>query len=431
MLEEIKIKNFRSFRDEIELSFEATKDKAFEEYQVVEVAPKHRLLRFAMIYGANASGKSNVLKAFEFLKIFWFSAKQSIESPTGVVPFLLDKETPTEPSEFNIKFWVEGRRYWYQLNLDKQKVITEKLSYYKTTQPINLFNRSYDAGHSVIKFNGTEIKIGGLATEELNLKCLPNMSFFAARNMVNVSMPLIDAAAEWLRNKILPYVGPNTDLFNFAGQCMLNNERLREYLLEFVHHADFNISGISSDKVNQHLPDNVVNILLNDELFDMPENEREQLKNSGSISNLRTMFQHKVVNGRGEESYLLPKSMQSEGTKRTIGIEAAIYTAIIENAFLCIDEMDASLHPDLMEYILEQFLKAKGRSQMLITTHYDPLLNTVNDLIRKDSVWFTEKDASGNSSLYSLSDFSGLGKLSSFQRSYRNGVFGAIPNIMQ
>ena len=94
-----------------------------------------------------------------------------------------------------------------------------------------------------------------------------------------------------------------------------------------------------------------------------------------------------------------------------------------------IDEIDSSLHPDLVEFMIEQFLKTKSESQLLVTTHYDPLLNTVDDLIRKDSVWFTEKDASGNTALYSLVDFKGLNKLSSIQRSYRNGKFGALPNI--
>lgn len=429
MIQEIKIKNFLSFRDEVELSFEATKDTTFEEYQVVEVAPKVRLLRFAMLYGANASGKSNVLKAFHFLENFWFAAPQNATETTGVVPFLLDKETPSQPSEFNLKFWVDGTKYWYQLALDRQKVLEEKLYYYKSAQPTALFTRIFEDGHSVIKPNPAAVKVGQRALEELNVKCLPNMSFFAARDMVNLSLPPIDTARDWLRSCMLPYVGPQTDLFDFAGRNLLQDSPLHEYLLDFVRHADFNISDITSDQIDRRLPEEMVKALLNNDLLDLSDNEREKLRTSGTVSDLRTMFQHEVTNSRGKESYLLPKSLQSDGTRRTIGMEAAIYTAITGNAFLCVDEMDASLHPDLMEYIIEKFLKAPVHSQMLITTHYDPLLNTVNDLIRKDSVWFTEKDEAGNSSLYSLTDFSGLGKLSSIQRSYRNGLFGALPNI--
>lgn len=96
---------------------------------------------------------------------------------------------------------------------------------------------------------------------------------------------------------------------------------------------------------------------------------------------------------------------------------------------MAIDEIESSLHPDLVEFILEKFLREKNESQLLITSHYDPLLNTVDDLLRKDSIWFTEKDESGATSLYSLVEFRGLGKIKSFQKSYRNGLFGAIPSI--
>ena len=106
MIQEIRIKNFLSFRDEVVLNFEATKDNTFEDCQVVSVTPKVRLLRFALIYGANASGKSNLLSAFDFLRDFWFDIKTNIDEETGAIPFLLDTDTPNEPSEFNVIFYL-------------------------------------------------------------------------------------------------------------------------------------------------------------------------------------------------------------------------------------------------------------------------------------------------------------------------------------
>ena len=162
---------------------------------------------------------------------------------------------------------------------------------------------------------------------------------------------------------------------------------------------------------------------------DIPEKAKEKMLADNALERLRTDFQHTVKNKRGEENYRLPNSLQSEGTKRTFGIEAAIYEAIKTNGILPIDEIESSLHPELVEFIIEKFLKEKSRSQLIVTSHYDPLLNTVDDLIRKDSVWFTEKEKDGHTTLYSLTDFKGLSKISSFQKSYRNGVFGALPNI--
>ena len=98
MVQELKIRNFLSFRDEVILSFEATKDNTFEDCQVVEVVPGVRLLRLALIYGANASGKSNLLSALDFLHEFWFERKEDLDQSTDAVPFLLDTETPIEPS---------------------------------------------------------------------------------------------------------------------------------------------------------------------------------------------------------------------------------------------------------------------------------------------------------------------------------------------
>lgn len=428
MIQELKIKNFLSFRNEVTFSFEATKDTAFEEYQVVEVAPKVRLLRFAIIFGSNASGKSNVLKVFDFLKDFWFDNHDTLDETTGVIPFLLDCDTPEQPSRFEIKFWVDGVKYWYQLSVNQNYIESECLYYYKSVQPTKLFERYYENGQSEIKINTNVVKISDLALQELNLKCLPNTSFFAARNKINISLPLIDAARNWMRTKMMPYIGPQTDLFEYAGHRIYDNQELKGYLLDFIHKADFNISELISDKIEEKVPAHLAKMILDDEA-NIPSALRDHLISTGTLPRLKTQFQHSVKNLRGDETYLLPNSLQSEGTRRTIGIEAAIFEAMQQNAFLTIDEMESSLHPDLVEYIIEQFLKSKNQSQLLVTTHYDPLLNTVDDLIRKDSVWFTEKDESGNTTLYSLVDFRGLNKLSSYQKSYRNGRFGALPNI--
>lgn len=164
-------------------------------------------------------------------------------------------------------------------------------------------------------------------------------------------------------------------------------------------------------------------------LDDIPASYKEHLAKEQSFDSYKTTFEHTVINERGTEVYTLPHSLQSDGTTRTFGIETAIYEAVKKEAFLHIDEIESSLHPDLLEFILQKFLESSNRSQLLVTTHYDPLLNTVGDLMRSDSVWFTEKDESGATKVYSLSDFKGLKRMSSYQKAYRNGLFGALPNI--
>lgn len=173
-------------------------------------------------------------------------------------------------------------------------------------------------------------------------------------------------------------------------------------------------------------------MFLNDE--NIPTNEKERLRKEKTLSRYDTSFEHTVTAQDQLSKYRLPKDLESSGTLRTFGIETAIYYAQQNNAVLAIDEVENSLHPQLLKFILLEYLRKNSRSQLLITTHYDPLLNEVtkqNDqrIVRKDSVWFTEKLESGHTDVYSLAEFKGLNRLSSIQKAYNQGNFGAIPNI--
>ena len=116
MIQEIKIKNILSFKDEVTFSFEATKDTFAEESQVVKINDNTRLLRFAVVYGYNASGKSNLLYAFDFLPRFWSYKPEGMDEKTGVVPFVLDKVSAGEPSCFELVFFVDNVKYSFYSN---------------------------------------------------------------------------------------------------------------------------------------------------------------------------------------------------------------------------------------------------------------------------------------------------------------------------
>ena len=246
MIQEFKVKNYLSFRDEAAFSFLATDDRSFGEDQVVTIG-KTRLLRFAILYGANASGKSNLLQAIEFMRQFWFAAKASDEESTGVTPFLLDQQTPREPSHFELTFFVGETKYRYALTLDQRRVHEETLHYYKTSRATRLFRRTWEGGRSVIGLSGS-MKIPAAVREELTAKCLPNMSFFAARGRVNASMPPIDAARTWMKNLFFSLISPKTDLSDFLRNEVQKNAHVKGYLLSLLERADFNITGMRAEK---------------------------------------------------------------------------------------------------------------------------------------------------------------------------------------
>lgn len=401
MIEEISFKNVLSFKDEVTFSFEATDDSTFESSHVVMMPNGTRLLRLGVVYGANASGKSNLLYAIDWLREFMLHEPQNIDSSTGFEPFMLDKDTPELPSEYSMKFWIDGVRYWYQLHVTDKHVLFEKLSFYKTTQPIKIFERKYEDGQLVLNFNPAVQKIGQEELKVVNIYCLPNMSFFATRGRVNMKMEHVDKVRDWIHNKFMPLVDIGANMNKYGYNKIKKDNKFVDYLVDFMHLADFNISGL----------------------------ENNYAKEQDTANNPAIVFEHTVENDRGSERYNMSFGQQSEGTKRMIGIEAAIYEAVEFESFLTIDEIESSLHPDLLEYVLQKFLMNHGNSQLLVTTHYPGLLDTINDLLRKDNIWFVEKGKNGSTDLYSLVEFNGLNKITRFERAYRNGQFGALPNI--
>ncbi len=423
MIQEIKIKNFLSFKDEVKFSFEASNDKFAESSQVVQINENTRLLRFAIVYGYNASGKSNLLKVFDFLSDFWFAKRDDIDEKTGDIPFKLDQVSPSEHSSIELVFYIENIKYWYQLELDKNVVYFEKLSYYKTTQPLILFERTLENNQSVISFKNT--KVSNAVKDEIIVKCLKNMSFFAARNQVNANIPLIDAAKDWMKNNVMNCITPSTDLTQYAQRKISKDDALINYILTFLREADFNITDLKTKEEEKPIPEEILDILLR--IDDLPATEKERMKADKSVKHLLTSFDHTVENERGKETYQFSTDYdeESRGTLRTFGLETALYNAMNKHAFLAIDEIETSLHPKLLEKMLFEYLKTHSRSQLLVTTHNDGLLDLVDDLIRKDSVWFTEKDIAGVTDLYKMTDFRGLNRLSSIREAYRNKRFGA------
>lgn len=402
MIAEIKFKNMFSFRDETVLSFEADKSKDLESYHVVELAPDVKLLKLAVIYGANASGKSNIIKVCDFIRSFITCTPLNKAELIKIVPFLLNRTSKEQASEFSVSFYAmngdKAIRYVYSVLLETTHIVRETLIYYLSQQPATVFERSMENNVSSIKF-GQKVKISTAAKEEITLKCLPNMSVFAAYMQVNTNIAEMETALQYLIKQMMPAIVPTSSLSRYAEEA-IKKETAKEYILRYLQEADFNISNISS---------------------------KEQETKKGVVN--YTMYQHKVSSGLGGNDYYeFPELYESDGTIRTFGLASQIQNSIGSNAFLAVDEIESSLHPKLIEYMIERFLKESKQAQLLLTTHYDGLLGE-EDLLRKDNIWFAEKNTDGASVLYPLTDFKGLNRISSLQKAYKFGKFGAVPNL--
>lgn len=428
MIHELRIKNFLSFKEETVISFEASKDAFKEDTLLVTMPDGTRLSRIAIVYGANASGKSNLLSAFEYL--FWFWQRKTVDqdSSTGVEPFALDTDTPSMPTDFEQKLYVNGKKYVYQLRLTPKAILYEKLFVYNSNQPSLLMQRELLGENTVLKFNTNLTKVSTIVKDELTVKCLNNMSFFAARKAVNCSLGEIDDVMDWMINHTLPVIDLGENMFTYAESKMIDNADAKNHLLEFSRRIGLNIEDMTVEKDYMPLTPEMIQFMQSSGRLS-EENVSKLNKDPRMQTGFKTDFQVSVINKRGKEVYTLPKSSQSDGTKRSLGVETALYVTEQDNKLLPIDEIESSMHPLLLRFMIKNFLNTKSKSQLLLTTHYDPLLSAADDYLRKDSFWIMDKQQDGNSVLYSLTSRNGVNKMRSLQRAYMNDKLGGLPNI--
>jgi len=424
MILELKIRNFLSFKDEVTFSFEASSDNTLDEYYIAEPVPGIRILKMAMVYGANASGKSNLLKAFDFIYSFVRNIPKERDETTEFVPFKFDV-TNDQSGSFEMIFYINSTKHRYQLELNSENVLKEILFYYPGTQPAVIFDRQFDESKqlSIVSF-GPKVKISEQAIEAIQLKTLKNMSVFAAFKQVNIDLPELNNSLDWFQNQLNPIIHPYSSLTEYSDEQIQSNEHIKKMALEFIKEADFNISNVSFEEEIESIPEELIKIL---DFAPFSDEEKAKIIKEKAIHIENTIFEHKIVKNGITEYYKLPESLESKGTLRFYGLSAPFFNTIENNEFLLIDEIGTALHPLLVMHFIKEFLRKSKQAQLLFTTHNLSLL-IEKDILRKDAIWFTEKGEDGVTSLFSMADFNFRKELS-FYNAYKQGKFGAIPNL--
>lgn len=379
----------------------------------------------AMVYGANASGKSNLLEAFHFIREFIREIPREKDENTGFISFKFD-DTKDKPGSLELTFYIDDQKHKYYLELDSNVIYREKLVYYPSIQPAVIFDRQFNSESktSVIEY-GPKVKISDQAKEAVLLKTLKNTSVFAAYKQVNLAIKQIDKPLSWFNNQYFSVIEPYSSLTEFSDKHIKENDGLKSLALDFLKKADFNISNIFYEKELRPLPEDMIKFFEVD--TSIPEVEKNEILRDKAFHIENTIFEHKVIRNNKEEYYRLSEGLQSQGTMRFYGLTAPFFKAIENNAFLPIDEIGSALHPMLVMHFLREFLNRSNQAQLLFTTHNMSLLME-KELLRKDAIWFTEKEVDGSTSLFSLSDFN-IRKELSFFNAYKQGKFGAIPRL--
>lgn len=420
MIEYIKIKNFGPIAEPVELKFEADDPNGSPAYEV-EMPDKKRLLKLMYVYGPNASGKTTVLKAIQFLRNLWLAPLNNKDESLDFDPFLFRDHPENYSSEIEVAFYANGTRFIYKVVFTRQAIHFENLAAYLSNQPTELFDRSTDLEKRIshVQF-GKKLQASAKAMNALETATLHNNSVLGAFIRTNVYIPEIEQLSRWARNFFPGMIDSETRLAEFSTLRFMQEPKFKEWINAFLHKADTNVVGayVQFDKPDGPEPElhdtNLLSSPQGKQLFDI-------------VNYAKVSFLH---NTESNQAYLLPFDKESRGSKRYYGLGGVLYTLLTNPGFVSIDELDTSLHPDLLKYFLELFLLNSSASQLLFTTHNLNLL-AESDFIRRDALWFTEKDDSGAVNLFSAADFDSLTlrKDASLINAYKAGRLGAKPNL--
>lgn len=399
MLIQFSVENYLSIKDKVVLSMLASKDNEHPAHLVVDGNNKY--LKSTVIYGANASGKSNVLNAFWFMVNYVLTShNQQLHKKIERIPFKFDRETPVKPSSFEVIFTTNGIRYVYGFSVTDEEVVEEYLYYYPNGRQALIFERK----------NTKEYRFTVDIEEQNTLKERTSANKLYLSVASNWSYSKVIPVLEWFascqvitKDSVADAYGINTE--------QLRNDDYRAVIASMLKVADF---GIHDLHVREN--ENTSSLLT-------------LLKGREEYSTVDAV--HVVQDENGENIlYKLNMAEESEGTKSYFKLAGVIQNVLSNGTLLIADEIDAHLHPLLTKYLLSLFnnteLNTKG-AQLIFTSHNTNLLDL--DICRRDQIWFTEKDEQTSATdLYSLYDFS-VRKDAKVEKGYLIGRYGAVPLI--
>lgn len=424
MIVNFSVQNFGSIKDKQTLSFEADKSTHLEDHYIISAIGGLRLLKLALIYGANASGKTTILKAMEFLRDLVLEPAEKKTDNLEFSPFLFDSETPKQNSIISIDFIQNEVRYFYEVELNKNAISREELNFFNPNKA-NVFKRTTDINKQYTEITfGSKIKKDKTIEKNLEANTLWNNTVLGGFLKTNIDIKELKEAVDWFKNYLRPLIFTKTQLEGFVTSKIDKGEVSKLDVINILKKADFHISDILIQEEEKEIPDGLIDFLKR-QLKDAP-NEVKKLEDKGKITSVNIEFEHTV----NQIAYSLPIEMESQGTRRFYGFAGLLSLLIKNSVAFPIDELEASLHPELYIHFLLSFLINSKKSQIIATTHNREIL-TNKDIFRNDAIWFTDKSETCATELYSLSDFdsSVVRDTSNIFNAYKTGKLGGTPNL--
>ena len=423
MLWQFTVKNYKTFKDQATLSLIASnydkKTREAENVYVDELFDK-RLLKSAVVYGANASGKSNLLSAIDFMRNFVLRSSRGQQGESiDVDPFRLNVISEIQPSEFEIIFSSDHVLYRYGFEASQEEIVSEWLYFRPKTKEVELFYR--DGGQ--IDFHETLFAKGKLV---------------ASQGLVRNNALLLSVAAQFNEEKAIAVMNWFRNIRTISGirdnllqRITINRTKIqadKQKVIALMKDADLGIQDIeiefmTEDNIPAHYPESIRNRLIKD----IKEGNIERVND--------ILFSHRKYGRDNEFLKNVPFSLgkeESSGTQKYFNLLGPIMDVLENGQVLVVDELDAQLHPNLVCRIISLFHSADfnhKNAQLIFNSHDTNLLDS--GLFRRDQIWFTDKDKYGATKLYSLADFSSddVRKKEAFEKNYMKGKYGAVPYL--
>ena len=391
MIAEFRVRNFFSIWSEQSISFVATSDKFMTEEYCSRVTDEVSLLKIGVIYGANASGKSNVLKALSYYRRMMLRVPEDRNEPMKLVPFLLDDQSRNNHCRMGMDFYLDGVRYVLNIEFDDVRIYDETLMVYSTNRPTTLYKRIYNKEKDATEITfSNKTKLTQKSQTIIEGNTVNNCSVIAAFGKSNVEASQLNAVYEFFSKHLSEQLTPDFSLSDFTRNYLENDKdgSLKRFLVYMLKASDFNVDNV-------------------------------ELRKMGPTPEL--LFKHKTDKG----IFDLPESYESRGTMRFMGMTTILKQLLFDSHFIAIDELETSIHYELLAYLIKVFIaNSDNTSQLLFTTHDINLLN--EDFVRRDTVWFTDMNSMGETRIERLSSM-GLHKTLSTYNAYKQGKLVDLP----
>ncbi len=417
MLIQFNFKNYKSFRDEVSLDLSAARIKEHENH-VVDIA-NDKLLKVAAIYGANASGKSNIYDAFEYMtyyvaESFNFGGEKDsrwkkVNNYPEATPFLFDEKSRYNETTFEV-FYVDnaensGKIYQYGFSLKKNEVVEEWM-YSKAKTARNNYRTVF------YRKKSEELEMNGFSKNHMeNIKASLNQETLIVSLGSRLKIPKLKKVRDWfLNNDVLDFGNPTENFIRskVLPEGFVDNKEVQKNVVKYFASFDESIQDFNIEKLAQ-----------------------DDEKDSGKNYRIDTL--HKTT--YSQEMSAIPLTMESSGTLKMFALYPSLKNVLDNGGTLFIDELNARLHPLLVRNIILTFLSPEintHNSQLIFTTH--DIWQFSNELLRRDEIWLVDKNTDGVSELYSLVDFKDeegnkVHRDETLSKKYLTGSYGAIPAL--